>query len=180
MNYVAQQLALNEQVQRRLFDEFTRIERKLDGAAIDYDSLNDMKYMDMVLAEALRLCPIVTEIKRRATKPYTLEASNGVKVPIKPGDVIWLPVYALQTDNKYYPDAMRFDPERFNEENKSQQVGGTYAPYGIGPRDCIGCRYATIEMKITFYELCRRFEFCTDAAADVKAESRTMVKLRLR
>lgn len=183
MNFVAQQLALNENVQSRLFEEFTRIERKLHGASIDYESLNEMKYMDMVLAEALRLCPIATELKRRATKPYTLQGSNGVKVPIKPGDAIWIPIYTIQTDDKYYPNAMQFDPERFNEENKSQHVGGSYAPYGMGPRDCVGCRYASIEMKITFYDLCRKFKFSTkseedDGAANV--EKKTMITLRLR
>lgn len=182
MNFVAQQLAINERIQSRLYDEFTCIECKLNGVAIDYESLKEMKYMDMVMAEALRLCPIATELKRRATKSYTLEDSNGVNVPIKPGDAIWVPIYAIQTDEKYFPNPMHFDPERFNDENKLQHVGGSYAPFGMGPRDCIGCRYTSIELKITFYDLCRKFKFCTDGetAAGENCETKAMIKLRLR
>lgn len=182
MNYVAQQLAINEDVQSQLFDEFNRIERQLNGKTIDYESLNEMKYMNMVIAEALRLCPIATELKRRATKQYTLENKNGVRVPIKPGDAIWIPIYTMQTDGKYFPNPMHFNPERFNENNKLQHVGGSYAPFGMGPRDCIGCRYATMELKITFYELCRKFKFRVESAAadGEKVETKTMIKLHLR
>lgn len=182
MNYVAQQLAANEHIQDRLFDEFARIEHKLNGAAIDYESLNEMKYMDMVMAEALRLCPIATELKRRATKCYTLEGNGGVKVPIKPGEAIWIPIYTIQTDDKYFPNAKQFDPERFSEENKSGQVSGSYAPFGMGPRDCIGCRYASIELKITFYHLCRKFKFCLrrEAVVGENLETKAMLELRLR
>lgn len=182
MNYVAQQLAINEPIQNRLFDEISRIERKLNGAPIDYETLNELKYMDMVIAEALRLCPITTELKRRATKLYTLEGSDGVKVAIKPGEAIWIPIFTIHTDEKYFPNPMHFDPERFNDENKLQHVGGSYAPFGMGPRDCIGCRYTSMELKITFYELCRKFKFCGEgeSGAGRDVETRTKVKLHLR
>lgn len=180
MNFIAQQLAVNAQIQDRLYDEFIRIEHKLDGRAIDYESLNEMKYMDMVICEALRLCPITTELRRRATSNYTLEGSNGVKVPIKPGDAIWIPIYTLQTDEKYFPNPMQFDPERFNNENKSTHVSGSYAPYGMGPRNCIGCTYASVEMKITFYYLRRKFKFCAEDLKQENVETKTMIKLQLR
>lgn len=182
MNFVAQQLAVNEHIQNRLYDEFMCIERKLNGQPIDYESLVDMKYMDMVIAEALRLCPITTELKRRATNWCSLEDSSGTKVPIKPGDAIWIPIYTIQTDEKYFPNPMQFDPERFNDANKSQIVGGSYAPFGMGPRDCIGCRYTLMELKITFFYLCRRFKFDSyhETAARENAETKTMIKLHLR
>lgn len=172
--YVAQQLAINEYVQNRLLEEFIRIERKLKGQPIDYESLSEMKYMDTVIDEALRLCPITTELKRRATKAYVLEGSNGVKVPLQPGDGIWIPIFTLQTDEKYFPNAMHFDPERFSDENKKQHVSGAYAPFVMGPRDCIGCRYTVMELKIMFFLLCRKFKF---VSGDVSGK---MVKLQLR
>lgn len=180
MNFIAQQLAVNEGIQDRLFDEFSRIERKLKGAALDYESLKEMKYMDMVIDEALRLCPITTELKRRATSNYTLKSSNGVEVPVKPGEAIWISIYSLQTDEKYFPNPMRFDPERFNDENKSQHVSGSYAPYGMGPRNCVGCSYSTVAVKIMYYYLCRKFRFCTEDPAQENVHTKTMIELRLR
>lgn len=169
---MAQQLAINETVQNRFFEEFTDIDR--NGQSIEYESLNAMRYMEMVTDEALRLCPITTELKRRATKSYVLEGKNGVRVPLKPGDAIWIPMYSLQTDEKYFPNAMHFVPERFSDENKKKHVSGAYAPFGMGPRDCIGCRYTVMELKITFYLLCRKFKFSS------QDESGKVIKLQLR
>lgn len=157
MTFLAQQLAQNTDIQNRVYDEFWKIQQNLEDQPLTYESLKEMKYMDMVISEGLRMCPIATELQRRATKRYTLEDNNGVKIPIKPGDAIWIPIYALQMDEKYFPNPMVFDPERFNDENKVKHISGSYAPFGMGPRDCIGCRYATIELKITFYYLLINF-----------------------
>jgi cytochrome P450 family 9 len=45
---------------------------------------------------------------------------------------------SLHRDPQYFSDPDRFDPERFNDENKGKILPGTYLPFGIGPRNCIG------------------------------------------
>lgn len=167
-SFVAQQLANNQDIQNRLFDELTEIHNNLNGEALSYESFTQMKYLDMIISESLRMCPIATELKRRATKPYVLENSNGEKVTIKPGEAVWIPAFTLQNDPKYYKNPEIFDPERFNEENRKSHISGTYAPYGMGPRDCIGCRYATMEVKAAIYYLL--LEFAIAKADDNKKE----------
>jgi cytochrome P450 len=49
-----------------------------------------------------------------------------------------IPVYALHHDPKYYPEPERFDPERFNEDEKANRHRYVYLPFGEGPRICIG------------------------------------------
>jgi cytochrome P450 family 6 len=49
-----------------------------------------------------------------------------------------IPVLGLHHDEKYYPDPDRFDPERFNEEEKVKRPPYVYLPFGDGPRICIG------------------------------------------
>ena len=57
---------------------------------------------------------------------------------MKKGEFVWIPIYALHHDPKYYPDPSRFDPERFSDDNKASIDPVTYLPFGIGPRNCIG------------------------------------------
>lgn len=156
--FIARELANNHDIQNRLREEFTQVYEKLNGEPLSYEvCCNEMKYMDMVISEALRICPIAPQMKRRATKTYILENYNGEKVPVQPGDAIWIPANVMQNDQKYYENPTVFDPERFSDDNRKTHVAGTYAPYGMGLRDCVGCRYANMEVKLTFYYLLQNF-----------------------
>lgn len=80
--FLSRQLATNTEVQDQLYAEYIKIKQRIGEKELTYDDLNEMKYSEMVIYEGLRMCPIVTELKRRATKPYELENSNGEKVTV--------------------------------------------------------------------------------------------------
>lgn len=172
--FVARQLAANSDIQERLYDEFCKVKDRIGDTSLTYDVLNGMKYCEMVVNEALRMCPLAPELKRRATKPFMLENSNGEKVAVSVGDGIWLPAFIMQNDPQYYPNPERFDPERFSDENRKSHVTGTYAPFGLGPRDCIGCQYPMVELKIAFYYLLLNFKISNDTSNNclIKLERR--------
>lgn len=60
---------------------------------------------------------------------------------MNPGEQLIIPAYAIHRDEKYFPDPECFDPERFSDENKSKIYPGSYIPFGIGPRNCIGTMF---------------------------------------
>lgn len=70
-----------------------------------------------------------------------------------------VPIYGYHRDPNYFPDPLKFDPERFNEENRGNIDPDTYLPFGIGPRNCIGSRFALMEVKTIFYYLLLNFTF---------------------
>lgn len=57
---------------------------------------------------------------------------------VEKGRTFMIPVYGFQHDPRYFPDPEKFDPDRFNDENKNNILPGTYLPFGVGPRNCIG------------------------------------------
>ncbi|KAK8766865.1 hypothetical protein V5799_006356 [Amblyomma americanum] len=89
--------------------------------------------------------PPATRIERTACDDYVL-GDTGIKV--KKGEMVVVPIYSLHHDPQYFPDPYKFDPERFNEENLATIQPYTYLPFGAGPRNCIGMRFALQAVKL--------------------------------
>ena len=66
---------------------------------------------------------------RVCVKDYEVEFDNR-KFVIDNGSFFLIPIYAIHRDPTYYPDPLKFDPERFNDENRSQIDPDTYIPFG--------------------------------------------------
>lgn len=173
MCYMAYELALHSDVQEKLRKEVDRCLEEGNGQ-ISYDSLTKMEYMDTVIAETLRKYPSMIFNDRVCTQKFQLPpAEPGYSAAdLYPGDNVWFPVYSLHHDPKYFPDPEKFDPERFSEENKSKIVPYTYIPFGVGPRKCIGDRFALMETKMLMAHLLQRLV--------VKRTEKTQVPLQFK
>ena len=115
-----------------------------------------MKYMEMVIDETLRMYPPAARTDRVASNDYEYE---GIK--IKKGQVVTVAIYAIHHDPSIYPNPEQFDPNRFSEENKKTRDSVTFLPFGAGPRNCIGMRFAVIEMKLLLASILSKYRFIT-------------------
>lgn len=137
LSLIMYEIAINQAIQDKLYNEISETSKKLFGSSVDYDTIQKMKYLDQVVCETLRKWPTLTLSDRLCVKDYTYD--DGVtKLDIRKGISINVPIYSIQHDPQYFPDPERFDPERFSDENKANIVNGTYIPFGVGPRNCIG------------------------------------------
>lgn len=153
---MAHELALNPNIQQKLYEEISAVQKQLDGVPVTYEAIQKMKYLDMVISETLRKWPTSFIIDRVCNKSIDLD-NNGRQVHINKGDGFIIPVYAIHRDAKYYPNPDEFDPTRFSEENSKNIQSGTYLPFGIGPRSCIATRFALLECKALFYYMLLEF-----------------------
>ncbi|XP_043480615.1 cytochrome P450 9e2-like [Leptopilina heterotoma] len=158
MGFAAHELAMNQDVQDKLREEVDHFTKEENGE-ISYDTLSKMKYLDSVISETLRKYPPNAMMDRLCVKKYTLPKAtpDSKEYTIEPNSMIWLPIYALHHDEKYFPDPEKFDPERFNDENKDKINPYAYIPFGVGPRKCIGNRFALMEIKVLFVHLLQNF-----------------------
>lgn len=147
-------MSLYEDVQQRLYEELVSV-RENDGS-FEYEKLTSCKYLDCVISETLRFMSPVLTMDRLCGEDYYLESH---KIHIPKGTVIDLAYYAIHRDPEYWPEPDKFDPERFSAENKHKIKPGTYIPFGMGPRYCIGFRFALTETKIAVAKLLTQFEF---------------------
>lgn len=70
----------------------------------------------------------------------------GTDVVLEKGTPIMIPVMAIQRDEKYYPDPLKFNPDRFSDKDAIQPM--TNLPFGDGPRNCIGMRLGKMQTKV--------------------------------
>jgi cytochrome P450 family 9 len=138
LSFVAYELALNPDIQQRLYAEVLETNEKLNGGALTYEVLQKMSYLDMVVSEGLRKWPPSVFVDRVSTQKCTLQVDDDKTIEIEKGVSFWIPIYAIHHDANFYPNPNKFDPERFSNENKHNIQQYTYLPFGVGPRACIG------------------------------------------
>lgn len=127
-------LSRNQEVQQKVLDEIVAVLGASDkNSYLDYKILQELKYLEMVIKESMRITPPVPMIGRELTEPTIL---HGVTVPA--GTTINIPVYAMHHADDVFPEPEKFDPERFTLEEIQKRNPYAYIPFSAGPRNCIG------------------------------------------
>jgi cytochrome P450 len=136
------ELAQHPEVVRAARDELSRLPDHADPAS--------MHYLDAVVNETMRLCPVVPNIGRELQTPMKIA---GRELP--PGVVVAPCIYLAHRRADAWPDPEKFDPRRFVDSRP-----GPYAffPFGGGTRRCLGAAFATYQMKIVLSEMIKRFD----------------------
>ncbi|KAF0309947.1 Cytochrome P450 9e2 [Amphibalanus amphitrite] len=150
LTFAAYCLALDQEIQQRVQQEVDDAVERHGG--LTYEAVMDMPYLDRVISETLRLYSPAPRTERVCTKKYTLPGSDLV---IDVGTLLAIPVLPIHRDPEYYPDPLRFDPDRFLPEEKEKRHPCSYLPFGSGPRNCIAMRFALFEAKVALVTMLR-------------------------
>nr|AAA35742.1 glucocorticoid-inducible cytochrome P-450 [Homo sapiens]BAA00001.1 cytochrome P-450 [Homo sapiens]prf//2108280A cytochrome P450-3A5 [Homo sapiens] len=152
LSFIMYELATHPDVQQKLQEEIDAV--LPNKAPPTYDTVLQMEYLDMVVNETLRLFPIAMRLERVCKKDVEI---NGMFIP--KGWVVMIPSYALHRDPKYWTEPEKFLPERFSKKNKDNIDPYIYTPFGSGPRNCIGMRFALMNMKLALIRVLQNFSF---------------------
>ncbi len=130
------------------------IDEVLQGRMPTLEDVPRLRYTEMVFAESMRLYPPAWAMGRQSTQiielgPYRLPA----------GTYFFFSQYILQRSEEFYPDPLRFDPERFTPEQKAARPRFAYFPFGGGSRQCIGEAFAWMEGVLILATLAQRWNF---------------------
>ncbi|XP_042347378.1 cytochrome P450 3A30-like [Plectropomus leopardus] len=154
LGFVAYNLATHPDIQKTLQEEIDKTFPEKRQPT--YEALMQMEYLDMVINESMRLYPIANRLERVSKSSVEI---NGVTIP--KGTVITVPVYTLHHDPALWSEPEAFKPERFSKENKDNIDPYAFLPFGAGPRNCIGMRFAMLTMKLAMAEILQNFSFVT-------------------
>eukprot|EP00550_Attheya_septentrionalis_P009816 CAMPEP_0198284208 /NCGR_PEP_ID=MMETSP1449-20131203/3698_1 /TAXON_ID=420275 /ORGANISM="Attheya septentrionalis, Strain CCMP2084" /LENGTH=634 /DNA_ID=CAMNT_0043981165 /DNA_START=193 /DNA_END=2097 /DNA_ORIENTATION=- len=162
------------------------IDRVVGDRVPTLEDIKEMKYLRLVVAETLRLYPEPPLLIRRCREENTLPKGGGREATIIRGMDIFLSLYNLHHDGRFWPEPDKFDPERFTRPYKNPDIPEwagfdprkwdgklypneiasdfAYLPFGGGARKCVGDDFATLEATVTLAMVLRRFEFEFDPA----------------
>uniref|UniRef100_A0A8P4GKT3 unspecific monooxygenase n=1 Tax=Dicentrarchus labrax TaxID=13489 RepID=A0A8P4GKT3_DICLA len=168
--FLAYNLARNPEVMKRLQEEIDSTFP--NKGPIEYEALVQMEYLDCVLCECLRLYPPAARLERTAKETVRI---NRITIP--KDMVVMVPVYALHRDPELWPEPEEFKPERFSKENKQNINPYTYLPFGFGPRNCIGMRFALVMVKLALVEVLQNYSFsvCAETEIPLKMDAEGLV-----
>jgi cytochrome P450 len=142
-------LSRNPDAERTLHEELDRVLAGRTPAPADYPRL---PYTEMVFAESMRLFPPAWIIGRLALEDVTL---GGWTIPR--GALVVVSSIVTQHDARFWPDPLRFDPQRFTAEAKGARPKFAYFPFGGGTRVCIGEGFAWMEGVLLLATLAQRW-----------------------
>jgi cytochrome P450 family 6 len=154
MTFTMYELALNSEIQDRLRSEILSGLEENDGR-LTYDMLFGFKYLDMVINESLRKYPPIPSQARKCTKEYEIP---GTKLVIPKGTVLEIPTFSIHRDPEHWPEPDKFEPERFTPEEVKARNPLAFMPFGEGPRNCIGMRFAQMQSKLAIVKIIQNYE----------------------
>ncbi|XP_065370208.1 probable cytochrome P450 6g2 isoform X1 [Calliphora vicina] len=155
MSFALYELAKHPDVQQRVRDEIREALQQSETGELSYEQLNELKYLNNVILEVLRFYPPLPFLDRECTadKGYSLQPHVDFTIP--PGMPVYIAASALQMDPRFFTEPEKFEPDRFNSENKLYNNLGAYMPFGVGPHNCIGERFGMIQTKVGLFNFLR-------------------------
>jgi cytochrome P450 family 3 subfamily A len=152
LSYVMHILVNHQEIQEKIRQEVKELIE--DEGKLDYNTVTKLKFMEQVVYETMRVYPPVTNFVSRS--PNIDYHYKDIVIPR--GTDCRVPVYHLHRDPELWSEPEKFDPQRFSAENKHLINPVVWQPFGVGPRNCIGMRFALLEIKLALSQLLIKYK----------------------
>ena len=143
-------LSEHPEVETRLHEELDAV---LGGRLPTHTDVQALPYTEKVISESLRLYPPTWMTARRALKEYQV---RDYVAPAR--SIVMMSQWVMHRDARYFPEPLRFDPERWTSEFRAALPKYAYFPFGGGPRRCIGEGFAWMEATLFLATLAQQWK----------------------
>ncbi|XP_071454118.1 cytochrome P450 4C1-like [Hetaerina americana] len=148
-------LGHHPEIQDRVVQEVeSELGDKLDGNDITLGDLGNLNFLGSCIKETMRLFPPVPLMGRDLKTPLKINGHT-----LRPGTAVVVATYILHRDPKVFPEPEKFDPDRFLGPEAEHRSPFAYTPFSAGSRNCIGQKFAMMEVKLWLAKVLRLFEF---------------------
>ncbi|CAB9527938.1 LUTEIN DEFICIENT 5, chloroplastic [Seminavis robusta] len=169
-------------------EEMAKVREEIDRVVGDrvptYEDMEKLEYTRLVIAETLRMYPEPPLLIRRCRTEDNLPEGGGREATVIRGMDIFMGIYTMHRDERFWPEPNKFDPMRFTRRYTNPDIKGwdgfdpkkwegklypneiaadfAYLPFGGGARKCVGDQFAIMEAIVTLTMVLRRFDFDFD------------------
>ncbi|XP_058976945.1 probable cytochrome P450 4s3 [Musca domestica] len=137
-------LSQHAEVQKQAYEE---------AVAFEGREKESMPYLEAIIKETLRLYPSVPFYSRSVKEDLQVG-----QITVPKGASVSILSYMVHRDEQYYPEPEKFDPSRYFKNEKDLHPF-SFVAFSAGPRNCIGQKFAVLELKCSLSHLLRNFEF---------------------
>jgi len=129
----------------------------LGGRAVEQADLPKLQYTKWIIKETLRMKPPVMLLDRLCR-----EELKVADVTLPKGTIVWLGFFFVANDERHFDSPNVFMPERWDETTDTQTGANArhpyaYTPFSAGPRNCIGQKFALMEVQVVLASILQRF-----------------------
>lgn len=143
-------LSENPDVESKLHEE---IDRVLAGRLPAMADIPLLPFVECVVTEAMRLYPPAWIVGRRAIAEYRI---GDYLAPAR--SLFFMSPYITHRDARFFPEPMRFNPDRWTPDFKASLPPFAYFPFGGGARKCIGDQFALMEGALVLTTIAQRWK----------------------
>lgn len=123
----------------------------------------EMKYLERVIMESLRLFPPVPIIARKLNEDVQLASEKYV---LPAGCTVVIATFKIHRREDIYPNPEKFDPDNFLPERTQDRHYYSFIPFSAGPRSCVGRKYAMIKLKVLLSTILRKYHIMSKLTQD--------------
>ena len=170
-SWVMLHLAAEPRIMDELYEEQQRVLGESIAKPLTYDILQELPLVLHVIQETLRLHPPIHSIMRKVKKPLPIEGTDWV---VPPSHVLLAAPATMGKEDRYFPNAAKWDPHRWEKIPKAKDrekekmdygyglvstgADSTYLPFGAGRHRCIGENFALLQLSVVVTLMVREFK----------------------
>uniref|UniRef100_A0A336KSR9 CSON013450 protein n=1 Tax=Culicoides sonorensis TaxID=179676 RepID=A0A336KSR9_CULSO len=147
-------LGEHQEIQDKVYLELQSIFSDNLRRPITYSDTIEMKYLERVILESLRLYPPVPAIARKVNEDVQLASSDLI---IPSGSTVVIGTFKLHRQSEFYENPNKFNPDNFLPENTQKRKYFAYIPFSAGPRSCVGRKYAMLKLKVLLSTILKEY-----------------------
>ena len=116
LSFLAYEMSKNQEIQEKLQEEVDQAFEDSNGEFPDYNTIQSLPYIDMVIHETLRFHTALGLNTRSCNEDYHIP---GTDITVKKGDLLSISAQGIHKNPEFYSHPDKFYPEHFSKENKA-------------------------------------------------------------